>query len=89
MKANVMFSLLSKALSIELVAENKEDRDFLALTKENMRKREFAGEILTSVEVNKDVERVTFVLNVPEEKELPMSEEEVGNSAEIKKSCLH
>lgn len=75
MKANVTFSLQNKALSIELVPESEGDRDFLALTRENMKKTELAARILSYAETKAGVEKITFSLNVPEEKESAIPEE--------------
>ena len=77
MKANVVFSFQNgKALSIELIPENKGDRDFLAVTIENMEKTELAARILSHIETNAGVKSVTFSLNVPQE--ISMPEREMG-----------
>ncbi|MEK7493655.1 MAG: hypothetical protein AAB630_00710 [Patescibacteria group bacterium] len=75
MKASVVFSFQNgKALSIELIPENKGDRDFLAVTIENMEKTELAARILSHIETNAGVKSVTFSLNVPQEISMPEDE---------------
>lgn len=76
MKANVTFSLPGNALSIELVPENEGDRDFLALTMENMNKIELAARICSHAETEKEIDGVTFSLNVPREMKSVMYGEE-------------
>lgn len=89
MKANVVFSFQSKgSLLIELVPENEGDRDFLELTLENMKKTELAARILSYTETKAGVEKITFSLNVPQEKEPAMPEEAVDMPTELPKKYL-
>lgn len=88
MKANVTFSLRGKALSIELVPESEGDRDFIALTMENMKKIELAARIHSYTEGKMGIEKITFSLNVPEEKELAIPEEEIDLPAGSPKKYL-